>query len=110
LLEIVINKDIEHFKPDFFKGFTMKETIGLACSVSIILGGFAVMYFLVDLPVVVSVFVGIPFSIPVLLLGFVDFNKMGAIPLMKKAIKVIRQKPVIYKSTEIKGEGGGYLE
>lgn len=109
MLEIVINKDIEHFKPDFFKGFTLKETIGLACSISVILAGFAVMYFIVKLPVVVSVFVGLPFAIPVLLLGFVDFNKMGAIPLMKKALRVIKQKPVIYRSKEDK-KGGGYLE
>lgn len=113
MLEIKINYDIEHFKPDFFKGFTAKETAGLGCAVAVILASFSGLYFIAKLPLIISIITGIPFAVPVLLVFFVDFNRMNAGRLLKKGLEAIKHKPIVYQCTEStrsKEEGGGYLE
>jgi len=101
-MRIPINKEIEKaYKDQFMRGFSAKECVYIAVSLGII-GGIA---FLVErifhLPINFCVYIGIPFGIPTMLIGFVEIQGLTLIEYIKEIIYEYKTKELYYDADEL---------
>lgn len=84
-MNININKDFEkEYKDDTWRGFSMKETVCIGCAVTI-LGVIAFCgYHYMGWPVNMSVYLGLPLAVPVLLYGFYRYQGMTLLELYRE--------------------------
>lgn len=101
-MRISINKEIEkEYKDQFMRGFSMRECGFIALAIGIIGGvAFLVSHFF-ELPINFCFYIGIPFGIPVLLLGFVEFQGLTLIEYAKEIIYEHKTKELFYDADEI---------
>ena len=70
-MNIPINKDFEHdYKSSVWKGFTLVEMAHLCIGVAVAVGLCLVLWLVVKLPVVPSIYISIPVGFPILASGF----------------------------------------
>ena len=100
-MNIPINKDIEEeYKDEFTKGFTLRECIYIAIAVAIVvLVGF-LCWWKFKLALNICVYVGFPFSAPVLLFGFKKPNGMYMGKYLKEVRWEKKTKLLLYEASE----------
>ena len=70
-MNIPINKDFEHdYKSSVWKGFSLVEMVHLCIGVSVAVGLCLILWLVVKLPVVPSIYISIPIGFPILSSGF----------------------------------------
>ena len=108
-MKIPINKDIEkEYKDQFMRGFSAKECAYIA--VGLVCGG--IVAFAVEamfhLPINVCFYIGIPFAIPSIVIGFADFQGLNFFELIKELIYEHKTKELYYDADEIKTVSPAY--
>jgi len=100
-MQIQINRDFDEYKDDFFKGLTKRETFYALLTVIAGAGAYLICFFVLRLPVMVSVYLCLPFCLPIAAMGFLHFNNMTATEILKRRRRILRSKPLGYISGEM---------
>lgn len=100
MLNIQINKDIDKFKKDFWKGLSFKECISAAGALVVMAGTAFIAYIFGGLGTEYAVYLGIPFAVPIALNGFYQKNNMSFGEVIKRYLASIFSKPLTYVSKE----------
>lgn len=99
-MKIDINKDFEEKYKNTYKGFTGGEAVTAA--IALVFAGaaaWAAWHFL-KIPINVSIYLGIPVMIPVLLLGFYKYQGTGMAGLIKDLLYFLRTRELSYEAGE----------
>ena len=96
-LTIELCNDIEKYEENVVGGFNIRKTLTIFVAVLIGAGTMAFSYFVLHLPIIVSVYVMIPVLIPVVFKGFYG-KKSSFIKMLKQMYT--KKKPLVYRSTE----------
>jgi len=101
-LRIPINKEIEkEYKDQFIRGFSAREcgfiAVALACA------GIAayVVGQTFHLPINICFYIGIPFGIPAVVIGFAEFQGLTFFEYIKELIYEHKTKELYYDADEI---------
>lgn len=101
-MKISINRDIEEaYKENFMKGFSMRECLYILLSLGIIVGVAALLWYVFGLPLNVSAYVGIPFGIPTLIIGFKKFQGLTLTEYIKELIYEHKIRELCYDADEL---------
>jgi len=98
LLIIRINKNIEEYKDDFWKGLTFQQTIFSGVTVVLGTGSFFIANLTIGLPQMVSIYVAILFALPCALMGFKKIHGMTILQYLHCKKKVMNTPLLIYQS------------
>lgn len=101
-MQIPINKDLEEaYRDELFKGFTMREAIYVIASFLLIGGVTALVWQKTGLSPDTSVFVGLPFGIPTLFMGFKRYQGLTAGAYLKEILYEYRTGMLTYDADEL---------
>lgn len=104
-MQIQINKDLEEaYKDEIIKGFSIREAVYLGISVGLIGGITAFAYFRFGIMPDTGIYLGIPFAIPVLLMGFYKTQGLTLAAYLKEIIYEQRTKILLYDADELPPE------
>lgn len=109
-MQTPINKDIDLYKNDFFKGLSMRETIWGGTA---LLTGMGIMFFLTlnfKIPAQISSLIGMPVILIIGINGFYKKNNMTFYEMLKKKIQIAKQKPLVLKDNDIRAYKISLLE
>lgn len=95
-----MNQDIGAIKDDFFKGLTFRECIYGVCAFALGAGGVFVLVFVFGVNVNLAITLCIPVIAAVGLCGFYSRNGMTLPTIIRKKIKLYRQKPLTFCSRQ----------
>ena len=100
-MNIPINKDIEEeYKDEFTKGFTLRECVYIAAALIIVALVGVFCWWKLGLAINVSVYVGFPFAVPILLLGFLKPSGMYVSKYLKEIRWEKKTKLLLYEAGE----------
>lgn len=100
-MNLVINKDIEKYRKDVWKGMTGRELIFSALTIGVGAGiTFPLAYFF-HVPIKIAIYVAIPFCCFVAVCGFGNFGDMTFINFLKKYWKVAFSEPLLFESENV---------
>lgn len=101
-MQIEINENIEEQKDDFWRGFTLKQTISMVALGIVVGGGSLILYFIYHVPIEVATYIILPIGAIIAIVGFWPANRAGfTFVEMMKARKRVRYQPILYyKGTE----------
>lgn len=104
-MNIPINKDLEEeYKNEWIKGFTYREMLFVVVSV-LIIGGVAMLaWWLTETPIDICIYIGLPFGIPTLLLGFKKIQGLTVDAYLKEMLYEWRTKGLTYDADELPEE------
>lgn len=99
-MKIDINKDFEEKYKNTYKGLTGGEAATAA--VALVIAGITawMVWFHFGLPINVSVYLGIPVMVPVILLGIFKYQGMSLPELIKEFLYSVRTKELPYEAEE----------
>lgn len=104
-MQIPINKDLEEaYRDEPIRGFTWREAAYVILSVLLIGGVTALVWWKTGLSPDNSVFVGIPFGLPTLFMGFKKYQGLTAGAYLKEIIYEKRTGILIYDADELPQE------
>lgn len=95
-----MNQDIGAIKDDFFKGLTFRECIYGVCAFALGAGGVFVLVFVFGVNVNIAITLCIPVIAAVGLCGFYSRNGMTLPTIIRKWMKLYRQKPLTFCSRQ----------
>ncbi len=90
---LYVNKNIDQYKDDFFKGLTFRQTMISAGAVICGACMFLLLYMGVGLPQSVSLYLTLPVVFPIAAAGFLRIHGMSLIEYMRRRRKV-RENPI----------------
>lgn len=74
-MNIRINKDfLTEYKEDFWKGFSLKESVSIFAGAAIGIAGAAGAHFLTGIRIDTAVYIGVPMALPAIFLGFYRYQ------------------------------------
>jgi len=94
-MQIPVNKNIDNYKDDFFKGLTMKQTLFAAMTLAVGVGVFCLMNMFFHLDATLSIYLSVPFCVPVAALGFLRPHGMSMREYSRRK-KEIKAVPILY--------------
>ena len=94
-LTIELCNDIEKYEENVVGGFNIRKTLTIFIAVLIGAATMAFSYFVLHLPIIVSVYVMIPVLIPVVFKGF--YGKQSSLLKTFKQMYA-KKKPLVYRS------------
>ena len=83
-MQIPVNKDLDSFKDDFFKGLTLKQTALSIVSVAAGTGTFLLGSYVFHLSQSVSFYLALPVVLPIAASGFLRIHGMTPLEYMKR--------------------------
>ena len=83
-MQIPVNKDLDSFKDDFFKGLTLKQTALSIVSVAAGTGTFLLSSYVFHLSQSVSFYLALPVVLPIAASGFLRIHGMTPLEYMKR--------------------------
>ena len=92
-MQIPVNKNLDDYKDDVFKGLTLRQAAMAALTVASGILGFAIGHFLLGLPQEASLYCAFPLAFPVAAAGFGRIRGLS-IPEYIKRKQAIRRAPV----------------
>lgn len=100
MLRVDINEDVEKIKESVAWGFNLHEmlylSLGIICEIISVL----VFALLLKLPLMLCIYLGIPFAAPAVLTGFYKKDGMTIWEQLKRKQERKKMKPLVYRSTE----------
>lgn len=101
-MRIPINKEIEEaYKDQFIRGFSVRETGYIALALCIIFGVAFLVWHFFRLPINFCAYVGIPFGIPALLVGFKKYQGLTVTEYIKEIMYENKIKVLLYDADEL---------
>lgn len=88
---IPVNKDLDSYKDDFFKGLTLKQTALSVISIAAGTGMFLLGTYVLKLSFAVSFYLALPVVLPIAATGFLRVHGMTPFTYLKRRRDVIRQ-------------------
>lgn len=99
MLSININKDVEQYQESVLAGFNASQFIAIVLGIGVFAGTFALLHYVVHIPMMVCIYVALVPAIPVVLIGFGSKNGMSFFERVKRTLN--RKKvPLFYEATE----------
>ena len=86
-MQIPVNKDLDSFKDDFFKGLTLKQTALSIVSVAAGTGTFLLSSYVFHLSQSVSFYLALPVVLPIAASGFLKIQGMTPVQYLQKLIR-----------------------
>ena len=83
-MQIPVNKDLDSFKDDFFKGLTLKQTALSIISIAAGTGTFLLASYGLHLSQSVSFYLALPVVLPIAASGFLRIHGMTPLEYMKR--------------------------
>ena len=83
-MQIPVNKDLDSFKDDFFKGLTLKQTALSIVSVAAVTGTFLLSSYVFHLSQSVSFYLALPVVLPIAASGFLRIHGMTPLEYLKR--------------------------
>ena len=83
-MQIPVNKDLDSFKDDFFKGLTLKQTALSIVSVAAGTGTFLLSSYVLHLSQSVSFYLALPVVLPIAASGFLRIHGMTPLEYLKR--------------------------
>ena len=90
-MQIPVNKDLDSFKDDFFKGLTLKQTAISIVSVAAGTGTFLAASYGLHLPQSMSFYLALPVVLPIAASGFLRIHGMTPLEYFKRRRGAIRR-------------------
>lgn len=104
-MQIPINKDVEDaFKNEVVQGLTLREAICLIVSGALILGVTVLVWWKTGLSPDTSVFVGLPFGLPTLFIGFKKYQGLSLPAYLKEILYEHQTRILTYDADELPQE------
>ncbi len=101
-MRIPINKEIEKaYKDQFMRGFSARESGYIALSLGIMGGASWFVWNTFQLPINFCFYIGIPFGIPTMLIGFVEIQGLSLTEYLKEIVYEYRTKELYYDADEL---------
>lgn len=97
-LTVNLCNDVEKYEESVFGGFSVKKVLYILAAV---LAGGATMafsYFVVHVPIIVSVYLMVPVVIPIIMKGFYGTGRGSWLNILLTSMK--KGAPLVYQSTE----------
>lgn len=101
-MRIPINKEIEEaYKDQFIRGFSIRETGYIALALGIIFGVAFFVWHFFELPINFCAYIGMPFGVPALLVGFKKFQGLTVTEYIKEIMYENKIKVLLYDADEL---------
>lgn len=94
-MQIPVNKNIDNYKDDFFKGLTMKQTLFAGLTLAVGVGVFAILNMVLHFDATLSIYLAVPFCVPIAALGFLRPHGMSLFEYRRKK-KEMKANPILY--------------
>ncbi|MCD8012441.1 MAG: PrgI family protein [Lachnospiraceae bacterium] len=112
-MQIPVNKDIDDYKDDFFKGMTLKQTVMCALTLGVGAGCYFLCNAVLGLPQTVSLYLVFPAALPFAAAGFLKIDRMPPLEYLKRRREVTktplyRFRPLVFERMET--EPGDWME
>lgn len=99
-MNIPINRNIDEFKDDFFKGLTFRQTCFSAITLFSGTAGFVIVNVAFGIPQAISIYVTIMCAAPWAVWGFIRIKGMSAKDYLQKRFYVMAHPIFLYRSAE----------
>ena len=76
-MQFPVNRNIDNYKDDFFKGLTFKQTMFAGLTLAVGVGVFVLLNMVLHLEATVSIYLAVPFCVPIAALGFLRPHGMS---------------------------------
>lgn len=99
-LTVEMCHDIESYKEDVIVGFDWKKSIYIVVAAAVGVGTIFFFYKILGWSMFISVYAASPFSGLIILSGFYQRNGLTFLQMLRRKIKKVNGKPLVYRSTE----------
>ena len=103
-MQIPVNKDIDSFKDDFFKGLTLKQTAISIISVGAGTGLFLLARYGLKMDQSASFYLSLPVILPIAASGFLRIHGMTPLEYLKKRRSVYRKDTYFFVPEALAGD------
>lgn len=101
-MRITINKDLEEdYKDQLFAGYSFKEMFWICIAGGMVIGAAYLFHIYLKLPLETSIYVGVPFGIPAVFLGFKKFQGLTVWEYLKELDYEKKTRLLLYDADEI---------
>lgn len=109
-MQITINKDIEQYEHNVWKGLSARQLLYGVVAVAATIGIILIAYMVCNVPIQVAIYFGIPIGIVIGLFGFLKIDDMTLLQFLCEIYRLSRSKPLVYESEEYETEEKRLLE
>ena len=95
-MQVPVNKDLDSYKDDFFKGLTLKQTALSIVSVAAGTGTFLFGNYILKLDQTISFYLALPVVLPIAASGFLKLHGMTPFEYLKRRREVIQMDTYYY--------------
>ncbi len=88
-MQTPVNKNIDTYKDDFFKGMSLKQTVLCAVTLFAGVGSFFFFHLVLNMPQTLSLYLVFPVALPFALLGFAKPDNTSLFTYLKRRHEVI---------------------
>lgn len=104
-MQIPVNKDIDDYKDDFFKGMTLRQTTMCVLTLAVGIGCYFLCNSVLGLPQTVSLYLVFPAALPFAAVGFLKIDGMPPLEYLKRRREVTqtplyRYRPMFFERAE----------
>ncbi|MCD7884276.1 MAG: PrgI family protein [Lachnospiraceae bacterium] len=104
-MQIPVNKDIDDYKDDFFKGMTLRQTTMCVLTLAVGIGCYFLCNSVLGLPQTVSLYLVFPVALPFAAAGFLKIDGMPPLEYLKRRREVTqtplyRYRPMVFERAE----------
>lgn len=96
-MQIPVNKNIDTYKDDFFRGLTLQQTLTSVMTLAAAGGSFAFFAYVLHVPSSLSIYCALPFALPIAASGFFKMHGLSLVEWMQKKKKVVNAPLLVYK-------------
>lgn len=101
-MKIEINKDFEERYQSTYKGLTIGEAVTAVIALGIACGVALAAWIFFGLPINVSIYLGVPAMVPIVVLGFYRYQGSRPLELLKEVLYFIRTQELAAELEEYK--------
>jgi len=104
-VQIPVNKDIDDYKDDFFKGMTLRQTTMCVLTLAVGVGCYFLCNGVLRLPQTVSLYLVFPAALPFAAAGFVKIDGVSPFEYLKRRRAVTRRplyryQPLVFREVD----------
>ncbi|MCD7956775.1 MAG: PrgI family protein [Lachnospiraceae bacterium] len=108
-MQIPVNKDINEYKDDFFKGMTLKQTVMCALTLGVGAGCYFLCNGMLGLPQTISLYLVFPAALPFAAAGFLKIDGLPPLEYLKRRRAVTkravyRYRPLVFEQMGLEME------
>ncbi len=88
-MQIPVNKDLDDYHEDFFKGMTLRQTTMAALTLVAGVGSFLLFHMVLGVPQTIALYLVFPVALPFALIGFMKVDGRTPLEYLKKRHDVV---------------------